>query len=205
MSAPTSLLRRLLVVALFVGVGVIGLQSPASACSCVRQDLSQQVKRADAVFTGQVTTSAADTVGSGKRAHQVRRYTTEVDRVFKGTVTSSPVMVTSPEGAAACGFGTIPTDQSWVFVVNGQAHRFVGTSCGGSRPATTAYLGKVTDLLGDGTPLAEPVPEQPPLEYTSMEDKNPAGLGQLLAPGAAVALLGLLGLLLVRRLARGPE
>lgn len=205
MPLPTRLLRRLLVVALFVGVGVIGLQEPASACSCVRQTLQQQVKRADAVFTGSVTTSAAETVGTGKRATQVRRSTTEVDRVFKGVVSSSPVMVTSPEGAPACGFGTIPADEPWVFVVRGHSQRFVGNSCGGSGPATTAYLAEVTDLLGEGTPLAEPVPEQPPLEYTSLQDKNPAGLGQLLAPGAAIALLGLLGLLLVRRLAHGPE
>lgn len=179
------------------GVGVV--PAPAHACRCVTRDVQQHAERADAVFTATVTTSAPDTVGTGRRERRVRRYTAEVDRFYQGGVPGSTVMITAPLEQSACGFGAIPAGEAWVFFVDGADTRFFGNSCGGSHPATGEYLARVERVLGTGQALVEPVPEAPPLDYDDVEIPDPVPLGKLLAPGGAVAIIGLLGLALVRR------
>ena len=197
---------RALVVLMLAGAGLVMGQSPALACSCAPGgDLERYAAQADAVFSATVTTSAPDTVGTGKQERRVRRYTADVDRIYQGNVTATPVVITSAVEQSACGLGRVPTGRPWVFFVNGRGTRFFGNTCGGSHEATAGYVGKVEETLGAGQVLVDPVAAPPPLEYTDVDVSDPTALGRLVAPGAAIAIVGLLGLALVRRRASGRD
>jgi len=187
------------------GLGVVASAPTASAapgadrCTCPGgKRIDRLAKQADAVFTARVVTSSSRTHGEGKKAKQVRLYTAEVDRVFQGKVTRARVLIRSAQ-STACGFGNIPTDQTWLFFVTGGGARFIGNVCGGAGRATDAKMAKVEAELGQGTTMQ---PTQPPREPLAFTDEHPPAvtpLSRLIAPGAAVTLIGLLGLVLFRR------
>lgn len=196
-------LRRLLLALAVVGaslVAVTGAAAPSyAACACAQDPgLARLVGQVDAVFTASVVTSSTETAGTGKKQHEVRRYTAEVDRVYQGKVTKARVLITS-EQSAACGYGNIPTGRPWVFFVHGRGAKFFGNVCGGTGRATEPYIAKIERLLGKGTSMSPTAPPRPPLEYTAVDVSAPTPLSRLVAPGAAVTLLGLLGLVLFRR------
>ena len=201
-SEPRRLRRVLLAlaVACLSLVAVTGAAAPSyAACACAQDPgLGRLVGQADAVFTASVLTSSTETAGTGKKQRQVRRYTAEVDRVYQGKVTKARVLVTSDQ-SAACGYGNIPTGRPWVFFVHGRGAKFFGNICGGTGHATEAYVAQIEKLLGQGTSMSPTAPPRPPLEYTAVEVSDPTPLSRLVAPGAAITLLGLLGLVLFRR------
>ncbi len=180
-------------------VGVLGTPGVAHACKCAQGGVTKHAEQAEAVFTASVLTSSEETLGSGKKARQVRRYTAEVDRIYQGSVTEPTVLITTAQLSAACGLGKIPEGKPWVFFVNGADTKFFGNSCGGSARASGEYVGFVERILGPGDVLVEPAPPPPPLAFTDEPTDPPTALPRLLAPGAAVAIIGLLGLVLVRR------
>ena len=65
--------------------------------------------------------------------------------------------------------------------------------------ATVSDVAKVERLLGQGTPLQPSQPPREPLHYDAQDVAGAVPLGRLVAPGAAVTLIGLLGLVLFRR------
>jgi hypothetical protein len=187
-------------------VVAVGPAPPAqAACTCRPAGVRSHAQQADAVFTGVVTGSARDTVGSGKQQRVLRRTAVEVDRIYQGDVSDTPIVITSEVGGSACALPRVPAGETWVFFVQGGGTTFVGDRCGGSGEATDDYLRTVEDVLGAGQVLVEPVAEPPPLEFTPVEASATSPLGRLVAPGAAVALIGLLGLALVRRRAAGSH
>lgn len=153
--------------------------------------------QADTVFTASVVTSAQDTVGTGKKAREVTRYTATVDRVYQGKVSKETVLITS-RLKADCGYGAIPTGKPWVFFVTGRGDSFFGNFCAGTRESTARYLAKVEKVLGAGEPVVAAATPRPPLAYTDQHTGAPPTLTRLLVPGAAVTLVGLLGLVLAR-------
>lgn len=175
--------------------------APASAAD-PGGDLRAVVEKADAVFTGSVVTSSVETVGTGTKARALRQYTVQVDRLYQGKVARERVLVTS-KLSKTCGYGAIPTGRPWVFVVHGRGEKFFGNLCGGTASATEAYVGRVEKLLGAGTAVAPPAPARDPLQYVALDVPDPTPLTRLLAPGAGVTLLGLLGLVLFRRRTAG--
>jgi MYXO-CTERM domain-containing protein len=182
-----------------------GPAAPAqAACTCRPAGVRANAQQADAVFTGAVSDQTRDTVGSGQQQRVVRRTTVDVDRIYQGEVTDTPVLVTSTAGASDCALPRMASGATWVFFVEGSGTTFRGDRCGGSREVSDEYLRVVEDVLGAGEVLVEPVAEPPPLDFTPVEVSATSPLSRLVAPGAAVALLGLLGLALVRRRSAHP-
>jgi len=182
-----------LLVSLLGGVGlVLATAAPSHACSCAKSDLTQQVDRADAVFRARVK-------GAGTPNPQTYEFSVEASRAYKGEVERS-VSVRTAQASAACGLGNLKPGADYLFLVTGVESPYRANSCGGSAPVTVKRVAAVERILGAGTSIAPPPP--PEATMTKVEDSPPASLSRVAAPGVALVLLGLLGLVLVGRVAR---
>lgn len=183
---------RVLIAALLAMSGlVLATAAPAFACKCQVVDIDQQTQRADVVFVG--------TVDGVTEVGKKFEYAITATRAYKGTVERSTV-VTSNQATSACGLGELKVGTDYVFLVAGDAPPFTASSCGGSGPANTSRVAQVEEALGAGTAIEAPAPPAPTM--TKVEEAVPASVARLAAPGGALVLIGLLGLLVVGRLAR---
>lgn len=188
---------RFLAALLLAGLGVVVSQLPAHACSCVSATTASQTKAAHDVFTGTVTAVMSARKPDGQRG-AIMTYDVEVDRVYKGSISSSEVQVTSERGSSSCGLGQLPADRRYLFFAQSDGTELSADSCGGTAPASDKLVTKVQKLLGDGRGPVPPEPEKATL--TMVADAEPASLTRLAAPGVALVIAGLLGLVVVRRL-----
>ena len=171
---------------------VTTVSAPASAeCTCKQGQLAQQVERADVVFIG--TVEAVDAEG------QDHTYSITASRAYQGEPERSTT-VASAGGRNACGLGELGVGTTYVFLATGTAAPFQADSCGGTSVANPSKVDKIERLLGEGTSVEPPPP--PEAVFTKVEDSAPPGFARMAAPGAAAAIIGLLGLVLVRRLGR---
>jgi hypothetical protein len=180
-----------LIVLVLLACGVVVVPAAPALADCPAQEsssLDQQAKAADAVFTGTVTDRRLD----GDR----RVYTLTVDRVYKGDV-AAETTVSTPRRSAQCGLRL--DDADYVFFATSVGGELSADSRGGTAPATEARVHRVERLLGSGEPAVRPEPEEATLTLVAGE---PTTLGRLAAPGAALVIVGLLGLLLVAGLGR---
>lgn len=178
-----------LATALLSLAGVVLVGAPAFACSCTAVSFGTQVDQADAVFLADVA-AVSQTDGSQLTM------AVQVERVFKGELDSPDVEVSTAAQPSACGLGEVPAGTKYLFLTTGG----VTSICHGSKPADNQVMQRVERLLGPGTPPPAPAPAT--AERTRVEDSPPQDLARLAAPGAALVLLGLLGLLVVRRVER---
>jgi hypothetical protein len=184
-------LSQLLALLLLVACGVVATGAPASAaCGQSAPALDQQAKRAGAVFTGTVS-------DRHRRGSQVV-YTVGVDRIYKGDV-GEEAAVTTPRKARRCGLPALEVGNPYVFFATADGDRLGITSDGGTAPATDARVARVERLLGAGT---SPTPPEPVEATFTMVAGETTTLARLAAPGVALVIVGLLGLLLVAGLAR---
>lgn len=198
---PRRVLASLLLPVLVVlGVGV--LASPASAaeaprCACTGTTTQDYVRQADAVFTG-VVTSSMSVPGPDSKNGFVRAHETTVERVYKGDIATEAVGVIAARSFGQCG-GKLVVDKRYVFFVLA-GETLEATGCGGTSRATPDLQGKVERLLGTGR---APVPETPvEAVLTPVNTDAPPTLSRAAAPGLAMVIVGLLGLVVVRSLAR---
>ncbi|MGD9958661.1 hypothetical protein [Nocardioides sp.] len=187
-------MRRLLVALLLALSGVVLGQLPAHACSCVVQTPVDQMKHANDVFVGTVTSKARVAAGV--------TYVVAVERVYKGSV-SNPAKVTTGADSASCGVDNLVADRRYVFMGAASGDAIEINLCGGTAPATTRKLDQVTALFGAGkAPAAAPDPDPVSATITRVDDTKPVSFARLAAPGGALLIVGLLGLFLLRRMSR---
>ena len=188
-------MRRMLVVLLLVLSGMALAQIPGhAACTCVKNDTPAHIKNATTVLLGQVTSSA--------RQDQNLTYIVQVERVYKGAAATSATL-RSPSSKDACALDDLVADRRYVIFGTQQGGVVEVNSCGGTAPLNSQLLASVTGVLGAGT-SPEPAPGSPPTEATRtrVDDANPMEFTRLAAPGAALVIIGLLGLLFLRRVGR---
>ena len=165
--------------------------APAFACTCAALDIDQQATRADVVFVAEVE----DVTEAGRNYE----YSLVATHAYQGTV-ERETTVTSARQESACGLGELRPGTDYVFFATGEQAPYAADSCGGSGSVSAKRLTEIERALGAGEAIAAPEPPAPTM--TRVEDSPPAPLARLAAPGGALALIGLLGLLVVGRLGR---
>jgi hypothetical protein len=190
-SVLSRVLRALLACVFVAGGLVLAVQAPAAACTCQPADAERQTSRADAVFIG--------TVDGVTRVGEQLEIAVTATRSYKGTVERSTTVTTARQ-TTACGIGEPETGTDYLFIVRGTAPPYVANSCDGTGQLNADRIAQVEGLLGTGAAVQPPPP--PTATRTLVEDSPPASLARLAAPGGALVIVGLLGLVVVGRLGR---
>jgi hypothetical protein len=178
-------------------VGVPLAAAPASAApapACPRTTLDQDIARADVVFRGVVKkVRAAHSDGR----HRTRSYTVVSDRVYKSSLVTRVVVVTARVDGT-CALPTLTAGGRYIFFALERGSRLMATTA--TAKATPKLTRQVVAKLGSG---AQPEPNPPATAtFTKVAHADPPPMSRLLAPGAALLLVSLLGLLVAGRLGR---
>lgn len=184
---------RLLLAALLLAGGTVLVLEPAPALACPapgRLSLEQQTMRADAVFIG--------TVAARSRTAREVTFEVEVHRIYKGEV-DAQATVTTPAPARACGVPGLKAGSDYVFFGSLDGDRFTTGAPEGTAAASDTLVRRVERLLGEGRSATPPEPVE--ATFTVIADAPPS-LERVAAPGVALVIVGLLGLLLVAGLGR---
>lgn len=200
------LLGRLLVVLFVAGVCALPVWSASAAsapCTCLSAasgsagTVQDHVREASAVFRGTVEEITEPSVNAGETSS--RTSTVRVARVYKGQmITTTEVDVVTTRTFGNC-TAELEKGETYVFFVESD-EGFTATGCGGTKLASTQLITQVERLLGSGRPPV--APEAPEATFDPVSADDPASLTRVAAPGLALVLIGLLGLAVVRRLAR---
>jgi hypothetical protein len=188
-------LRRALalaVVAACLALGVVLAPPTYAAPACPHPRPVVAVQRATVVFTGVVTSVAARDTSFVQ--------TVQVDRVYKGDVTSAEVRVRTTGGA--CGLGRLTVDERYVVMATPDGDSWLADPRSGTAPATDALLARVQALLGQGTAPTTAPPAPREVSYEQVGAAHPRPFLRLAAPGFALVIVGLLGLVVARRWGR---
>lgn len=188
MSGVSHVLRRLLPALLLACTGLVLVPAAAQACTCQVPQVAKASRQADVVFTGVM-------IGQ-QRDRQRVELAFRVQRIYKGEVGAVTVDVASPTDS--CGLKLVEEQGYVVFAADGRSG-LVSEECYGTTRARARSLRDVERALGPGETFQEPTPEPVEPTYTRVLDEPPPDFGRTAAPGAALALVGLLGWFVVRR------
>lgn len=146
-TARTALLACAAAAAMVAAALVVGLTTPAYACTCAQIDLQTQAKQADAVFVG---TPVDVSTSGGNDVYEVR-----VSDVYEGTADPVTTVQTASQ-ASACGVD-LKLDRQYMFVgTQKQPHGDVSTTvCSGTQPISDQVILDVEQALGPATPYRD--------------------------------------------------
>src|SRR6478735_4032881 len=163
-----------------------GSAPAAAACPVVQTDLQQRAMAASDVFTGTVTERTVE--------GNTTTFAVDMDRIYKGKLTGQQVTVTTDSRPRACGLPGLQAGTAYVFFAEGSGSDLTIDRRGGTGRATPAYVAQVEALLGGGRAAVPP----PPVEatFTTVADA-PADVQRVAAPGVALVIVGVLGLVFV--------
>jgi|tagenome__1003787_1003787.scaffolds.fasta_scaffold20494883_2 hypothetical protein len=201
--------RRLLATLLGAAVAalvVLGSGLPANAAkpakrapACPPVTIKDSTKGAMAVFSGTVT----DVQRAGRTDGQpgaIYNQTVTVDQIYQGKIDTETVTVQTDRNRAACSLGALAVNTEYMFFVTGTGDPWVAGGTSGTQISTDVVVAKVVALLGEGVPATQPTPET--AQFTPAGTGDPQSFSRLAAPGGALVLVGLLGLLVVRGVSR---
>jgi hypothetical protein len=202
-------LRRLLTPllgALLAALVVLGSGIPAHAAKphkkapvCPAVTVRQSTTAAMAVFSGVVSDVQKSPRTDGLPG-AIYTQTVTVDQVYQGKVTTETVTVQTDRNRTGCSLGALVKDTEYMFFVIGTGDPWVASGISGTRASTETVVAQVVRLLGEGSPPIKPTPET--AAFTPVATGEPESLSRAAAPGAALVLVGLLGLAVVRGVSR---
>ena len=182
---------------LTLGGAAASADEPTVKCPFI--SVADSSKAAMAVFSGEVTAVTKEEKPAGE-AGATYLHDVTVTRVYQGEVTTEAVQVRSDRTPKECSLGELEVGTTYVFFVVSSGDPWVAPSGGGTAVADTELVDKVVRILGPGRVPVPPAPES--AEFTPVNTADPTTLSRAAAPGVALVLIGLLGLVVVRGLSR---
>lgn len=150
----------MLIVIVMLAAGFLPLgAAPAFACSCVSDEVRIHVRNADHVVVGRLLSredgGAGEAGGGGTRAPiygaRAVYYTVQGEEVLKGSDVGPSFEVVSAADGATCGLERMVAGRRYVFFMQRHDVGLTASSCGGTGPATPAFLDEVEAVTGAGT------------------------------------------------------
>jgi len=174
-----------------------GADEPAVKCPFI--SVADSSKAAMAVFTGHVTAVTKQEKPAGEPGAYYLQDVT-VTRVYQGEIDTEAVQVRSEKVPKACSLGELVVGTDYMFFAVSSGDPWIAESGGGTVPVDAEVVEKVERVLGEGRDPVPPAPES--AEFTPVQSGEPTSLSRAAAPGLALILVGLLGLIVVRGLTR---
>jgi hypothetical protein len=201
---PRPRIRALAAALVVAAAAVPGLvAAPAYAdeptVPCPFISVQDSTKTAAAVFSGQVTAVAEQAKPAGEPGSYYLQDVT-VTRVYRGEINAQAVQVRSESRPKECSLGELAVGTEYMFFAVSSGDPWIAESGGGTVAADAEVVAKVERFLGEGRDPVPPAPES--AEFTPLETGEPTTLSRAAAPGLALFLIGLLGLVVVRGLGR---
>lgn len=181
------------------GISADAAAAPGKVPDCPPLTVKNSTKAAMAVFSGTVTAVERQERTDGQPG-AIYLQTVTVNLVYQGKIGTASVQVQTDRNRADCSLGELAIDTEYMFFVTGSGTPWVASGVSGTRVSNETVVVQVERLLGEGEPPVQPAPET--AEFTAVDTAEPQTLSRAAAPGAALVLIGLLGLLLVRGLGR---
>lgn len=169
------------------------------AAVCPEVTITDSAKAAQAVFVGTVTAVASTrTPGLPGVSYQ---QTVTVTGIYNGKVSGDSVTVQTERRPGECTLGKLDAGTSYLFFAGGTGDPWTAGGTSGTQPATPDVVAQVQALLGQPRSPTPPATES--ASFTPVDTSDPQTLSRAAAPGAALVLIGLLGLAVVRVARRG--
>jgi hypothetical protein len=184
-------------VSLALGGATASADEPAEKCPFI--SVADSSKAAMAVFTGQVTAVTKQEKPAGEPGAYYLQDVT-VTRVYQGEIDTEAVQVRSEKVPKECSLGELAVGTEYMFFAVSSGDPWIAESGGGTVPVDPEVVDKVERVLGPGRDPVPPPPES--AEFTPVQSGEPTTLSRAAAPGVALVLIGLLGLIVVRGLSR---
>ncbi|VXC38076.1 hypothetical protein [Nocardioides sp. AX2bis] len=170
--------------------------------SCAPASLADATKSASAVFTGTVRGVASDEISAQETDYF---QSVVVDRVYKpgrgAIIDTEEVELVTQRTNDRCSLGALDEGERYVVFASLSGEVLLADGESGTALADADLVAEVETLLGSGRPPVPP--ETPTATLTPVSTATPTPFVRAAVPGAGLVLVGLLGLLVTRRLNRG--